>query len=600
MASEYLRKSVADRRTGANLIGISVDTSNIRDLTPEFEMAFNQLEAFAKQTDEIKINSEKKKIQLEIEKSRLEFKDKYLTDPSVYSSQEKWDEVTRLYEEERKKAKKRISESSYLSADEKVLYNENIDLDFKRSWLDPKMKRNGVVAQERVDTATMLLETAVNNSCLEDLYKTDTIDNFIKQAGEIYSPLIKLGISTDGDKNKAIIKGMSKIEGTRLSRKLESDILYNPMLSDEQKKAEINKAIETLKSPQRINDITENMTKEFGYDNYEKEYLKSSLKAQYENASIELDKKLYNLSVQNKTQKSLEALQKKENNFDNKMIKAVEKNDPFEYIKVKYDLDLTTKEALSVQSSSYYQEMSGCTIADFKDPNNIIIGRVVSDEGISEIKGALSFISKNGTIEVTTQDQANIIEEYIARNYTEQGDDIAMRKDLGNRIPGLNPTVLLKGKENPIYYTTWDILKRGKDNKFGVAKNGNLLGLKDDSQKNYNILLSTPIDKKGNTLNTVKGKQVLHRFLYGYMIMNKSQDAKLEKRMEKPEKALQYILENDNVFAKFKEMLPALYELSVSPINYVEARIKPYERQASIINNSEVKEDGTGKQINGI
>ena len=106
MSSEYLRKSVADRRTGANLIGISVDTSNMRDLTPEFEMAFNQLEVFAKQTDEIKINSEKKKIQLEIEKSRLEFKDKYLSDPSVYSSQEKWDEVSRLYEEERKKAKK--------------------------------------------------------------------------------------------------------------------------------------------------------------------------------------------------------------------------------------------------------------------------------------------------------------------------------------------------------------------------------------------------------------------------------------------------------------------------------------------------------------
>ena len=300
MASEYLRKSVADRRTGANLIGISVDTSNIRDLTPEFEMAFNQLEAFAKQTDEIKINSEKKKIQLEIEKSRLEFKDKYLTDPSVYSSQEKWDEVTRLYEEERKKAKKRISESSYLSADEKVLYNENIDLDFKRSWLDPKMKRNGVVAQERVDEATMLFEIAVNNACLDDLYKTDTIDKFIKRVDEIYNPLINSAISTKSDKNKAIIKGMSRIEGTRLSRKLESDILYNPMLSEEQKKAEINKAIETLKNPQRINDITENMTKEFGYDNYEKEYLKSSLKAQYENASIKLSKDLYNLEKDKK------------------------------------------------------------------------------------------------------------------------------------------------------------------------------------------------------------------------------------------------------------------------------------------------------------
>ena len=47
-------------------------------------------------------------------------------------------------------------------------------------------------------------------------------------------------------------------------------------------------------------------------------------------------------------------------------------------------------------------------------------------------------------------------------------------------------------------------------------------------------------------------------------------------------------------------MLPALYELSVSPINYVEARIKPIPKRVSIINNSEVKEDGTGKQINGV
>ena len=235
MSNEYLRKSVADRRTGANLIGINVDTSNMRDLTPEFEMAFNQLEAFAKETDEIKINSEKKKIQLEIEKSRLEFKDKYLSDPSVYSSQEKWDEVTRLYEEERKNAKKRISESKYLSKDEKMLYSEDVDIDFKRSWLDPKMKRNGVVAQERIDEATMLFDIAVNNACLDDLYKTDTIDRFIKQVNEIYNPLINSAISTKGDKNKAMIKGVSTIEGARLSKKLESDILYNPMLSDEQK-----------------------------------------------------------------------------------------------------------------------------------------------------------------------------------------------------------------------------------------------------------------------------------------------------------------------------------------------------------------------------
>lgn len=589
MSNEYLRKSVADRRTGANLIGINVDTSNMRDLTPEFEMAFNQLEAFAKETDEIKINSEKKKIQLEIEKSRLEFKDKYLSDPSVYSSQEKWDEVTRLYEEERKNAKKRISESKYLSKDEKMLYSEDVDIDFKRSWLDPKMKRNGVVAQERIDEATMLFDIAVNNACLDDLYKTDTIDRFIKQVNEIYNPLINSAISTKGDKNKAMIKGVSTIEGARLSKKLESDILYNPMLSDEQKKAEINKAIEILKNPQRINEITESMTKEFGYDNYEKEYLKSSLKAQYENASIELDKKLYNLSVQNKTQKSLEALQKKENNFDNRMMKAVEKNDPFEYIKVKYDLDLTTKEALSIQSSPYYQEMSGYTLATFSDPNNPIIGRVVSDEGISEIKGALSFVSKNGTIEVTTQNRANIIEEYIARNSTKQGDDIAMRKDLGNRIPGLNPTVLIKGKENPLYYSTWDILKEADTSKVQFV-GGKFLG---KGRQRFERLLNS---KK--YVNTPQSAEVLASYLSG--LVEQSMDKKIQSTAKADYNTAIYKILNDDEKMKYieKNILPILYNVKVSPINYQQAKLLPYQRQVN--EQSEVREDDREESIHGV
>lgn len=598
MSTDYLKKSIADRRTGANLIGVSVDTSNMSNLSSDFETAFNQLEAFAKETDNLKIENEKKQLQLNIEKNRLEFKDKYLTDPSVYSSQEKWDEVTKLYEEERKKAKKMISESKYLSSDEKITYSESTDIDFRKSWLDPKMKRNGIIAQERVDTATMLLETAVNNACLDDLYKTDTIDNYIKQAGEIYNPLIKLGISTEGDRNKAIVKGMSTIEGTRLSKKLESEILYNPILSDEQKKIEINKAITSLNSPERINYIAENMTKQYGYDNYEKEYLKSSLKAQYEKAGIELDKKLYNLSVQNKTQKALESLYKKQNNKDNLLIKAVEKKDPFAYIKAETGKDLTTTEMMSPENSVNMEKAYGMTMASFADPDNVIIGRVVSDVGISAINKDLALISKDGTIEVRTSDKAQIIEKYISENYRNFGDDIAMRKDLGNRIGGLNPTVLIRGKENPLYYTTWDILKKGEDNKFEVATNGTPKGISRKAFKNYNKLLSTPINEKGDTLNTVKGKQVLNRFFYGYMEMNKVQDAKLEKRMEKPEKALQYILENDDVFEKFKEMLPILYTLKVSPVNYSEAKLFPYERQAT--KQSEVEEDDGENSIHGV
>ena len=175
MASEYLRKSVADRRTGANLIGINVDTNNMRDLTPEFEMAFNQLEAFAKQTDNLKIENEKRKIALEIAQSRVDFKEKHLTDPTVYNSQKKWDEVTRLYEEERKKAKKRISESKYLSADEKTLYSEDVDLDFKKDWLDPLNKRNGAVVQERISAAMSNIDMITSIASMGNIYDNGVI-----------------------------------------------------------------------------------------------------------------------------------------------------------------------------------------------------------------------------------------------------------------------------------------------------------------------------------------------------------------------------------------------------------------------------------------
>lgn len=491
MASEYLRKSVADRRTGANLIGISVDTSNIRDLTPEFEMAFNQLEAFAKQTDEIKINSEKKKIQLEIEKSRLEFKDKYLTDPSVYSSQEKWDEVTRLYEEERKKAKKRISESSYLSADEKVLYNENIDLDFKRSWLDPKMKRNGVVAQERVDEATMLFEIAVNNACLDDLYKTDTIDKFIKRVDEIYNPLINSAISTKSDKNKAIIKGISRIEGTRLSRKLESDILYNPMLSEEQKKAEINKAIETLKNPQRINDITENMTKEFGYDNYEKEYLKSSLKAQYENASIKLSKDLYNLE---KDKKNL-----LEDN-SKKIQEAYYKRNTSDYINYKYGVkNVSTSQLLNDEET--LKLVTDIPAEDFGDSKKGLAFPFITDGINTALNGQIAGRKKNPNY--TLDEVYKPIYDFATENCGEKAGYVNRRKALIIDYAlknGIEPDILLKGENNPDYFKVSNIMSIGSQENKDNLNIGNLI--EDKGEFNKLSMAFSPIKSVGDLMAT--------------------------------------------------------------------------------------------------
>lgn len=594
MSNEYLRKSVADRRTGANLIGIHVDTSNMNNIAPDFTQAFNQLEAFAKQTDELKIQNEKQKLMLDIAKNRIEFKQKYLNDPSVYASQEKWDEVTSLYNMELENAKKSIAGSKYLSQDERILMAKSLDVDFGKDWLDPMNKRNGVVIRERVDEATALLETAVNNASLSDLYETNTIENFIKTADTIYNPLINLGISTTGDKNKGIIKGIATIEGARLDRKAGSEILYNPLFSDEQKAEEIKKAISTLNDDTRINEIADSMSKQYGYDDYEKEYLKSSLKAQYQKAGVELDKKLYSIVTQNKTQKALQALYNKQNNKDNEMKKAIEKNDTFAVIKARTGKDYTTVEMMAPENSAEVEAVTGHTMVDFGNKNNSIIGRVVSDVGISKINNDISLVKADKTLNVDTEYIAkNIIEPYIAENYRNFGDDVAMRKDLGDRIKGLNPVVILEGKENPLYYSTWDTLKVGKDNPFKMATQVNVpMGLSTKSRKRYNEFKNANINGILGAFSGVKGNEILNLYLSGVIEQQKENDLKLEKIAQVDyNKALNIILENDDLFQNIKQdILPILYKTKVSPINYKQAKLLPYERQAGV-QESEVEDE---------
>ena len=593
MASEYLRKSIADRRTGANLIGISVDTSNMRDLSSDFEMAFNQLEKFARETDELKINNERTRLKLEIANNRIAFKEKYLSDPSVYASQEKWDETSRLYEQERINAKKLIAESKYLSKDEKSLWAKDMDLDFRKDWLDPMNKRNGVVVQERVNEATTLLETAVNNASMDDLYKTNTIENFISQANNIYQPLISLGIATDNDRNKAIVKGMASIEGTRLERKFENDILYSPILSDEQKAEEIKKAIGSLNSDTRINSIADNMSKEYGYNDYEKEYLKSSLKVQYQKAEVELNKKLYKLTTQNKTQKALEALQRKQNNKDNEIMKAIEDNDPFKMIKATTGKDLTTTEMLSTENSSNMESTYGLTIASFSDVNNSVCGQVISTVGTKKIKDGISALKGDGTVKVSTQALVeNVLNPYIAENFRKYGDDIAMLKDIGTRedFKGLfNATVLLKGKDNPLYYKVWDTLKEAESDKVKFV-GGKFYG---KGRQRFERLLNSK-----NYVNTPQSAEVLASYLSG--IVEQSMDKKIQATAKGDYNiAIHKILIDEETFRNIENnILPILYNVKVSPINYQQAKLLPYQRQVN--GQSEVKKDDREEAIHGI
>lgn len=529
MSNEYLRKSVADRRTGANLIGINVDTSNMNNLSPDFEMAFNQLEAFAKESDNLKIQNEKTRLKLEIAKNRLDFKEKYLSDPTIYSSQEKWDMVTKLYEEERQKAKKIIADSKYLSADEKSFYGKDLDIDFKKDWLDPMNKRNGAVMQERVDEATILFETAINNACYDDLYKTDTIENFIKQAGEIYNPLINLGIATKGDKNKAIVKGMAQIEGTRLSRKLEKDILTNSLLTEEQKQNEIKKVIETLNSDKRINNIVENMTKEYGYDNYEKEYLKSSLKAQYENASIDFKRKLENIKI-------IEENEKKEKRKE--IEDAVYKKDVHRLLYLTKDKNVSTSDLLNKKELVDELVIGNYSIKEFGNIYNGSAFPFLSAGIDSEIKSLINAKSKNGNY--TYSEIYSPLYE-TADKLAGTGGEAPLKRnaiiiDFGLRN-GIDPNILILGEKNPDIFRVANSMSIGQQISRDIIFDIDKIKLDKNERKRFNDIVN---EFSGDE---ILGKRLATQFLLGYISKNGS----MERFTESPEYELGKILTKDNM-----------------------------------------------------
>lgn len=572
MSSEYLRKTVADRRTGANLIGINVDTSNMTGIDTTYLQAVEQLEKFAKQSDELKIQNEKNKIALESEKKRIEFQQKYLEDPSIYTDQSKWENVCKLWEEEKKNQKKRVAESIYLNKDEKTIYSKQIDNNFAQAWTAPMVKRNEAELRMRVDEATQLLETAIFNASQSGLYRIDTIDNFMKTGDKILSPLVTLGGMTEQDKISTLIDGISKIDIAIFNRNFESQIIYNNGLTYEEKKAKISE-IKSMMSDKRINEIADSFAKHYKINDGQKEYLKYKLKQQYQKSEIILDKQLYKWKTQKTTEDKIEKLYKSEQKKENALIQAIEDKDNFKVAKLKEGYDLTTSEMVSSEYSYILQENYGVDMSVFGNEKNPLCGRVVNQKGIDEIKFLIEDLTKDKTEKINTKAIVeNVIYPYVQKNSNSKYQQIAILKDLGNRIKGMNTTVLLKGQEKPIYFDVWDTLSGADASAVKFANNGAFIG-SGKGKLNFDRLWK-------ELGGTTKARNALAQYLVGVVensqdpyIMGYIKDKRYNEAIEK------YLKKDENFYNIDKDILQALKDIKISPINYKEATLKPYKRK---------------------
>ncbi len=404
MASEYLRKSIADRRTGANLIGINVDTSNMREFNPVFGASLEAMEKFARETDEMKIEMEKEKIKLDIEKNILDFKNNHLKDNTVYNSQEKWDEVSRLYEEERKNAKKRISESRYLSADEKVLYAEEMKNTFARNWADPIQKRSGAVIRERINEANILIDMITDNAIMESPYKKDVLGTATKGITKVCKELIKRGIQTESDMNYILANKLGIIETERLKNDIKTNVMDNPNFpTAESKIAEIEKTMKYLESDERLDEVMNS----YNFDDNQKLYFKTKLKKGYVDIKQNLTDKINDLKIKQQ--------EKAEKIYNNK-VKAYNRGDFYDYLVAEKGYEMRWDDILDTEVKAYTSnskenslvyQVTGKTISQINKNGEYVKNLIPSEKLDTWRKDVRSLMDKgyskfNATFQVLT------------------------------------------------------------------------------------------------------------------------------------------------------------------------------------------------------
>ena len=562
MSSEYLRKTVADRRTGANLIGINVDTSNMTGMDNVYLDAVVQLEKFAKQSDELKIQNEKNKIALENEKQMIEFEQKYLKDPSIYTDQSKWDNVCKLWNEEIKNQKKRVADSIYLTKDEKILYSKKLDNSFAQAWTAPLTKRNEAELRARVDEATQLIETAVFNASQSGLYRIDTIDNFMRTGEEILNPLVSQGGITEQDKFSVLMSSVAKIDASIFNRNFESQILYNSNLTTEEKKAKISE-IKSMMNDKRVNEIADSFAKHYKINDGQKEYLKYKLKEQYQKSEIKLDKQLYNLD---KTQKRLENQAKRAISQENNVRAAINANDTFKLTKLKTGTPYNTVNMLSDDKN--IDTLYGDTIENLGRTDDWRIARVLDKTTLGEIRDIKDELDKTNP----DKDLNYITAIYRKADELSNGD-MEIRnlviKDASRQL-GLDPNITLEYQNNPQILKTAQILKKGKMLDFGFAEGTDLeKGIRTlfdrKSEENYLALFN---ELGGDE----KAYEVLNSYISGYIVTEANE---YNRTLEKlPASAFQSILKDKVMFSKIKDDINNVKKLKIYPIQYSYAPIK--------------------------
>lgn len=580
MANNFIKQYVADKRTGANLVGIHVDTQSQYLLDRGSGAAMlSALEEIGKKADEAKIQNEKQNLLLSAEEQDLQFKKEVLSDPLLYKDEEKYRNALTQFETIRREKESRILKSEYLTPDEKKLMARRIRNNDELTLVDMMSKRNGVVIEKQVDDIIANMDRRVAISSDLSLNDVKGAELAIQDFTDMADNLQKLTEMTDSEVSLLVSERVMRMEEGRFNKAINE--IVNSSMNLDQKRAKINNLLSVVKNDNLLTKMAESYASQIKYSKTDEEFktsvefFKSRINDVYENVK--------NFSTRELTRMELNTKAKERNvkqllNTENKIRRYIKSGDSYKLAKELTGIEYTTDEM--VNDNYTLKAIYGVDMEVLGNADDNSVGKIIAKEDVNQVKQDIQTYKSNGY----TNNSA--IREAVY-NYANgvAGDNIEIRngvlKHLGKELR-INPTVLLKGEEDNNYFDVQEKLNKGKEFEFdGEVKES---FFNKESKRRYDSLLQT-------LGGTEKAKKALNSYIYGLYL----EDAILDEKSLKlnPSAVIQVFLKSDENYDNLKEKLKYINELGVAPVKYNYIPVKAENFNINKIVSNQVEETET-------
>lgn len=355
MANNFIKQYVADKRTGANLVGIHVDTQSQYLLDRGSGAAMlSALEEIGRKADEAKIQNEKQNLLLSAEEQDLQFKKEILSDPLLYKDEERYRNALTQFETIRREKESRILKSEYLTADEKKLMARRIRNNDELTLVDMMNKRNGVVIEKQVDDIIANMDRRVAISSDLSLNDIKGAELAIQDFTDMADNLQKLTGMTDSEVSLLVSERVMRMEEGRFNKAINE--IVNSSMNLDQKRAKINNLLSVVKNDNLLTKMAESYASQIKYSKTDEEFktsvefFKSRINDVYENVKTKAYEQLD--YIKTKQEATYEKAKKAELERLDKENKAYNSNSFFEMMEAKLGYTPKWTDIISAETSA--------------------------------------------------------------------------------------------------------------------------------------------------------------------------------------------------------------------------------------------------------